>query len=294
MTVKTIALQDIRCMSFNIKNGYDAMEANGWESRKDMVPGMIRMHRADLIGVQEAFYSQIEDMQARLPEYKWVGAGRDDGHKEGEFACIWYLEERLEVLASGSFWLSEEPDTPGSRGWDAACNRVATWARFKDKLTDQSFFHLNTHFDHVGMVAIEESAKLILKRVHEAASDLPIIITGDFNCTSDSSPYRVLTGQQGGEGLPELRLHDAEAKASYHHFGPAFTFQGFDTKSLAAEMFPQYAEKSPQGLEFQSPIDFIFVNDKVAVKTYAILADHRQGTCPSDHFPIIADLAFTS
>lgn len=286
------SLQDLRCMSFNIKNAYDMEGVNGWERRKDMVAGMIRIHRAAIIGIQEAFHTQIQDMEARLPEYKWVGVGRDDGKQEGEYACIFYLADRLELLETGSFWLSEQPDVPGSRGWDAACNRVATWAKFRDKLSEQTFFHLNTHFDHIGMVAIEESAKLILRRVHEAAADLPIVITGDFNCTSDSSPYRVLTGQQIYDDVPDLKLRDAENAAQYHHIGPKFTFHGFDMQTLAAQMFPQIVEKSsPEGLEFDSPIDFIFVSDNVQVKSYAILADHVLGLCPSDHFPIIADIS---
>jgi len=144
---------ELRCMSFNIKNAYDLEGEHAWHHRKDMVAGLVRFHRPDIVGMQEVLYSQLLDLEQALPEYAWAGVGREDGERGGEFACIFYRKKRFKPLNSGSFWLSEQPEVPGSMGWDAACSRIVTWVQFKDKLNSKTFYHFNTHFDHVGAVA---------------------------------------------------------------------------------------------------------------------------------------------
>ncbi|GIO34689.1 MULTISPECIES: endonuclease/exonuclease/phosphatase family protein [Paenibacillus] len=279
---------DLRCMSYNIKNAYDKEGDNVWSSRKELVAGIIRFHRPDLVGMQEVLYSQLEDLQALLPEYGWIGVGREDGDKDGEFSCIFYRTQRLKPLRQNTFWLSEHPEEPGSLGWDAACRRIVTWGEFQDLYTGKTFLHFNTHFDHIGKVAVEQSAHLILERIKKLAIDRPAVLTGDFNVTADSVPYRVLTGQ-GETGAALLR--DASREAAYRHFGPAFTFQGFDSREVAARTFPAFLEpQDNHGIEFESPIDFIFVAGKVQVLTYGSVADHHQGKMPSDHYPVVADI----
>ncbi|GIP30007.1 endonuclease [Paenibacillus sp. J23TS9] len=281
---------DLRCMSYNIKNAYEMEGENGWTSRKEMVAGVIRFHRPDLVGMQEVLYNQLEDLQSLLPEYGWVGAGRDDGDKEGEFSCIFYRKNRLKPLRQDTFWLSEHPEEPGSMGWDAACSRVVTWAEFQDTYTGRTILHFNTHFDHIGQVAVERSAYLILERISELAAGIPAVLTGDFNVTSDSLPYRVLI-QQNEPGAALLR--DASAVADYKHFGPAFTFQGFDSREVAARMFPAFLEQQEKHeIEFENPIDFIFVTEQVQVLSYGSITDHYDGKMPSDHFPVVSDIRF--
>lgn len=279
---------DLRCMSYNIKNAYDREGENVWGSRKELVAGIIRFHRPDLVGMQEVLYEQLEDLQALLPEYGWIGVGREDGDKDGEFSCIFYRKQRLKPLRQDTFWLSERPEEPGSLGWDAACRRIVTWAEFQDGYTGKTFLHLNTHFDHIGKVAVERSAHLIVDRIKELAADRPAVLTGDFNVTSDSVPYRVLTGQ--GQPKPAM-LRDASKEADYRHFGPAFTFQGFDSREVAARMFPKFLQpQAEHGIEFESPIDFIFVAGPVRVLNYGAIADHQNGKMPSDHYPVVADV----
>ncbi|WP_136608328.1 endonuclease/exonuclease/phosphatase family protein [Paenibacillus dokdonensis] len=279
---------DLRCMSYNIKNAYEMEGENGWISRKELVAGVIRFHRPDLVGMQEVLYNQLEDLQSLLPEYGWVGVGRDDGDREGEFSCIFYRKNRLKPLRQDTFWLSEHPEEPGSMGWDAACSRVVTWAEFQDTYTGRSILHFNTHFDHVGQVAVERSAYLILERISELAAGIPAVLTGDFNVTSDSLPYRVLI-QQNEPGTALLR--DTSTVADYKHFGPAFTFQGFDSREVAARMFPAFLEQQEKHeIEFEHPIDFIFVTEQIQVLSYGSITDHYDGKMPSDHFPVVSDI----
>ncbi|MFD1178724.1 endonuclease/exonuclease/phosphatase family protein [Paenibacillus puldeungensis] len=280
---------ELRCMSYNIKNDYDREGENIWSSRRDMVAGVIRFHRADLVGMQEVLFNQLDDLQQRLPEYGWIGTARDDGDKAGEFCCIFYLKKRLTLLEHGQFWLSEEPEKPGKLGWDAGCARIVTWGRFKDTYTGEVFTHFNTHFDHIGVVAVEQSAHLIKRRIREIAKEENALLTGDFNMTSDSEPYRILIRQEEGEHQPLLL--DASIACDYKHFGPEFTFQGFDSAEVAARTFPPYAPSREQhGIEFDSAIDFIFVTSGVHVLNYGVIADHRKGKLPSDHYPIVADV----
>ncbi|WP_152396198.1 endonuclease/exonuclease/phosphatase family protein [Paenibacillus guangzhouensis] len=280
-------LHEMRCMSFNIRNAYGDQDENAWSTRAEMVAGMIRFHRPDIAGLQEVLLNQLEDMERMLPEYGFVGVGRDDGDKKGEFVNVMYRKQRFELLASGSFWLSEQPEQPGSMGWDAACSRVTTWAKFRDRLDGTEFLHMNTHFDHIGVVAVRESAHLLGKRAAGLAGGIPVVLTGDFNCTNTTEPYRILTDVEG-----PVPLRDASAVAAYNHFGPDFTFHGFDRKELAKQMFPREYQAETAGLEADSPIDFIFVSDQVSVQAFGILADHRAGKFPSDHLPIVADIAW--
>ncbi|MCM3700424.1 endonuclease/exonuclease/phosphatase family protein [Paenibacillus macerans] len=280
---------ELRCMSYNIKNDYDLEGENIWSGRRDMVAGIIRFHRPDLVGMQEVLHRQLEDLQERLPEYGWVGSGRDDGEKEGEFCCIFYLKKRLEPLKHGRFWLSEEPEKPGVPGWDAACPRIVTWCVFRDIDTGEVITHLNTHFDHIGKVAVEQSAHLIKNRIREISGEGATVLTGDFNVTRASGAYGILTRQEGGEAVP--LLYDASLTADYKHFGPEFTFQGFDIAEVAARQFPScVSSREGHGIEFDSAIDFIFVTRGVRVRNYGVIADHRQGKLPSDHFPVVADV----
>ncbi|MCG7409666.1 endonuclease/exonuclease/phosphatase family protein [Paenibacillus sp. ACRRX] len=280
---------EMRVMSFNIRNGQsEDYHVNGWGSRAKMVAGLIRFHRPDIAGLQEVLVNQVEDLQELLPEYAFVGVGREDGVRQGEFVSILYLKQRFDALVSGSFWLSEQPDQAGSMGWDAACTRVTTWVKLRDRRTDTEFVHLNTHFDHVGTLAVEQSAYLLRERAAHLAGAYPVIVTGDFNFTSNSTAYPILCGKTGED---DLHLKDAAEAAYYKHFGPSFTFHGFDTDEVAMQLFPEHRkDEQSQGLEFDSPIDFIFVDEQVNVRCYGIIGDHHAGQFPSDHFPIVADI----
>src|SRR5688572_13434609 len=183
----------LRVMTFNVRYDTPSDGANAWPHRRDWVAALVRFHAPDAIGVQEALVHMLTDLDARLPGFARVGVGRADGRAGGEFSAILYRSDRLELLDSGTFWLSPTPEVAGSKGWDTAIERIATWARFRDRRTGCRHLHVNTHFDHIGEEARQESARLIRRRLAALAGGLPVVVTGDLNATPESVPYRVFT-----------------------------------------------------------------------------------------------------
>lgn len=253
----------LRVMTFNIRYNTPSDSADAWPHRKDMAASMIRLHGADVVGLQEALKGQIEDLQDRLPDFAWFGVGRADGKEAGEFSPIFYREDRLDLLDHDTFWLSTTPSEPGSKSWDAAIERIATWGIFRDRATGEEVFVLNTHFDHVGEEARLESARLIVDRLAALAGDRPVVVMGDFNATPGSAPYEAMTA-----GM----LRDAMHASEHPHHGPTSTWTGF------REIVPDRR------------IDYVFVNDGFRVVQHAILSDQWDGRFPSDHLPVLAEL----
>lgn len=269
----------LRVMSFNIRNDNDGDKGlSSWKVRKDKVASVIRFHHTDIVGLQEVLKDQLEYLDSHLSEYDFIGVGRDDGEDAGEFVPIFYRKDRITLEDWGAFWLSETPEVKGSMGWDAACVRVTTWGKFKDRRTNQIFFFFNTHFDHMGQVAMEKSAYLLLDKVEEIAADLPAIIVGDFNNTPDSKAYRILTNSHGNA------LKDSKLVSKNGHYGCEFSFHGFD----ALELLKRVQRGSMDSVS--QLIDFIFIKNEIDVINHAILADNWDGVFPSDHMPVVADL----
>ncbi len=148
----------VRVVSYNIRYNNPGDGEHAWPLRADRVANLLRFYNPDLFGLQEALQGQIDDLVARLPQYAWFGVGRDDGRSAGEGTPIFYRRDRFTLLDQGTFWLSETPEVPGSKSWDAAITRIATWGRFVDRTTGTRFLYLNTHFDHIGQTARERSA----------------------------------------------------------------------------------------------------------------------------------------
>jgi len=262
----------IRTMTFNIRLNVASDSLNAWPHRKDMAASMIRFYQADIIGVQEALIDQVHDLEDRLPEYSWFGIGRDDGLEQGEYMGIFYLKDRFTVLEDSTFWLSETPSVPG-KGWDAACNRIVTWGKFQDLKTNKIFYFFNTHFDHLGKVARVESAKLILNYIQNIAGKTDAVLTGDFNATPDSAPYKILSEKSATNA--GVKLIDTKSVSYYPHHGPNATFNGFDLSSL-----------ENNGRE----IDYIFITDGIKAVRHGTLADTFDGFFPSDHMPVLAEI----
>lgn len=263
------AVRALRVMSFNVRYDEARDGANAWPRRKDMVAGTIAFHRADVAGLQEVLASQLADLRELLPEYAAVGVGRDDGREAGEFNPILFRKDRFRLLGSSTFWLSEDPERPGVKGWDAACARVVTWARLRDLWTGVTFVAFNTHFDHVGERARRESARLILSELPRIAGGAPFVLTGDFNCTREDPAHQALVS--GGERGALLR--DARDLAARPPFGPPASFNGFRAEPAA-------------GL----PIDHIFVGPSVVVARIGILPATWAGRFVSDHNPVLAEI----
>ena len=259
----------LRCCTFNIrlKNDGDDKAGFGWNVRRDRVANYIREKAIDVVGMQEVLHPQLLDLLERLPQYDYVGVGRADGKTRGEYSPIFFLKDKFEVLDKGNFWLSETPDVPGSKGWDAAIERIASYAKLKDKATGKIFMAVNTHFDHVGVMARRESAKLIMKKIQEIVGNRPAVVTGDFNVTEDDEAYVTMT-------TDAFRMNDAYHMTA-NHTGTVYTFQNF------LRISPLECDK----------IDFIFLTPAIRVKHSHIEVQSAENIL-SDHNPHWADLEF--
>lgn len=268
LSLMAMAQQPINIISFNIRLDNPKDAPNDWPNRTEKVTSQILFHEADIIGVQEALHNQVADLEKGLPGYSFTGVGREDGKDKGEYSCIFYNINRLELLASQTFWLSQTPLLPGSKSWDAAITRIVTWAKFRDRHTKQVFFAFNTHFDHIGKVARGESANMLLKAVDSIAGKTPAVITGDFNSKPTDEPIVLIT-----ENTNPLKLTDSRQISASGHYGPHGTFNGFGQKE-----------------ESDHPIDYIFIKGNWKVLQHATLSQTWGGRFSSDHFPVFARL----
>ncbi len=261
---------EIRVMAYNIRYDNPDDGINRWSNRKGRVANLFRFNEPGIIGLQEALYHQLTWLNEQLDEYEWIGVGRTNGKMEGEFAPILYNTERFKLLEDGNFWLSPTPQKP-SKGWDAALPRICTWGRFRERSTDKVFLVFNTHFDHRGKTAREESAKVILQKIGEISEDdTPVMLTGDFNAEPGSKPYSTITN----------KMEDAYHSSKIPHYGPQATYMEEDGGFSVA---------SGKG---GRRIDYIFTNQKVNVVRHGILSTFRDGRFPSDHLPVVADISF--
>ena len=200
---------DLKLISFNIRyNSWNNIDGeNGWPYRKDAVVKMIREERPAAIGLQEALIDQLLYLDSCLPEYRRIGVGRDDGKEAGEFMAIYYDTARLKLTATFTQWLSETPYEP-SLGWDAACRRTVTFARFDDRLSGKEFVYLNTHLDHVGQIARAESAKQIAGSAPMDKS-YPVVLGGDMNSTIEDTIFNSFyaVGLQAAREMTDSTSH---------------------------------------------------------------------------------------
>jgi len=255
----------IRVMSFNIRYNEPRDGVNAWPNRKQKVADVIRFHKADLVGVQEAQIGQLRDLEKLLPGFAWCGVGRTDGKEDGEFSAVIYRRDRFRLLECKTIWLSETPDVAASKGWDAAYPRIVTWAKLRDNYSKKTFFHFNTHFDHVGVKARTESAKMITGRIRAASGGVQSILTGDLNVKEDTEAYKTLQATDSG-------IKDAKYVSKNRHFGGTSTFNAFK------EMQP--------GMK----IDYIFVTPRIIVIEHGVLSDNWDGLWASDHLPVLAEI----
>jgi endonuclease/exonuclease/phosphatase family metal-dependent hydrolase len=261
-----------KVMSFNIRWGGAADPPSVWSKRKDRVIGVIKASDPDVLGVQEAILRQVRFLQNNLEGYVFYGVGRDNGVKAGEMCAIFYKSERFLRVGGGHFWLSEEPDTPGSYGWDARFPRMVTWLKLRDKATRKTMIVANTHWDHHGDEARLNSAKLIREMIPEIAEGDPVVILGDFNCTEDSQPYAELL--VGGEGQSPW-LIDAYRAVHPERQKQEATYHGFRG-----------------GIEGDR-IDWVLHSPGFTTIDAQIDRTHEGLKYPSDHYPVTATLLRT-
>lgn len=260
--------KEMNVASFNIRMDTSQDGDNQWSNRKDLAANVIKFYNVDIFGAQEVLHHQLTDMLERLPGYDYVGVGREDGKTKGEYSPIFYQKDRFNVQKSGNFWLAEDMNAIGKKGWDAACERVATWAIFQDKESGKKFFFLNTHLDHMGKVARHEGASLVLEQVKKLSEGLPVIVTGDFNAAPEDDPIRVLTSTNDARHLTHARTI-APLK-----YGPEWTFHNYG--------------RIPN--EKREWIDYIFVKGNINVLRHGVLTETLNHLYPSDHCPILSTL----
>lgn len=275
--------------SYNMRNanGSDSTAGNGWGRRYPVIAEMVRFYGFDIFGTQECFLHQLQDMKAALPGYDYIGAGRDDGKDKGEHSAIFYRTDKFDLVGKGDFWLSETPDKP-SKGWDAVLPRICSWGHFKCKDTGFEFLFLNLHMDHMGKQARVESALLVQEKIKEFGTELPAILTGDFNVDQTHQSYEALVST----GM----LKDSYEAADFR-YATNGTFNSFNPNSFTT-----------------SRIDHVFVSPAFHVIKYGVLTDTYRSAetepqeadvkdapkeisvkkyvarTPSDHFPVMAEL----
>ncbi|NWF50794.1 MAG: endonuclease/exonuclease/phosphatase family protein [Ignavibacteriaceae bacterium] len=270
LSAESSAQDKLRVMSYNIRyDDKNESNTNSWKNRRELVASVIRFHSPDIIGVQEALLNQLEDLTAMLPDYKWIGVGRDDGNLSGEFSAVLYKHSEFKVLDYKTFWLSQTPDKV-SMGWDAVCKRIITVSKILRINPAKEFYFLNTHLDHVGIEARKNSASFIINLISEL-EDIPLILTGDFNSLKDSDVYHIITNSN--EENNKIKLYDSEDKSVFYKYGSDITYNGFSN-----ELIPG------------NKIDYIFINDKVEVIQHAVIGETFNGKFPSDHMPVVIDV----
>ena len=256
----------LRVMTYNIRYDNPDDAPNNWDNRKNKVANLIQYYRPIFLGTQEALFHQLDYLDKQLSDYHWIGKGREDGKKGGEFSALLYDTREVELAAQSdsTIWLSQTPEKP-SKSWDAALPRILTWGKFQVKKTGQTIYAFNTHFDHIGEKARQESAKIIIATIKKIAGDAPVVLTGDFNITEESIPYQILSSSF---------LKDSYYASKTAPVGPEFTFSGFKVAEISEHR----------------RIDYIFVNPPVTVTHTAIISSFNDGYYPSDHLPVIADI----
>lgn len=258
--------QTLKVMSYNLglDTPYDSV--NQWPKRMDKVVALITKYNPNIIGVQKALHHQLQDLMKKLPDYSYCGVGRDDGKEMGEYSAILFRNSRFGLLHTDTYWLSETPDLPGSKSWDAVITRVYTIGRFYDRETKKEFLMVNTHFDHVGKIARAASSKLIkayLAGMKAGGSTAPVIVSGDFNSEPTEEPYLNMVDER----FKELILFDSRPVAS-----TAGTYCGFKVGGMPCKT-----------------IDFIFHTKEWVARNYQVITDNHGTYYPSDHLPVLVD-----
>jgi endonuclease/exonuclease/phosphatase family metal-dependent hydrolase len=249
---------EVELMTYNIRLDSAGDGEDNWHQRKVELSKYVNSNAPDFLGVQEALPNQMDFLAEHLSDYKYIGVGRDDGKRAGEFSAIFYKKADWEVKDSGTFWLSESPQAP-SLGWDANIKRVCSYGIF-EHASGKTFAVFNTHFDHQGKLARAGSVDLLSERVPVLADNHPFVVMGDFNFSPDDPLYSQVT----------TSFEDSFTPGSTSESG---TFNGFRLNE-----------------KFDRRIDYIFIDkEKVNVASFNIdQPKTKTGRQLSDHFPVMA------
>jgi len=266
---------ELQVMSFNILYGTADNEDNRWQKRRQLVFDVLRKHQPDLVGLQEALNFQLEEICQAIPDYGHLGVGRDDGKTKGEYCAILYRRNRFNVGESGTFWLSDTPEVPGSITWGNACTRICTWARFIEKNPGKACYLFNVHLDHVSQPSREKSAVLLTQRIYSRTHPDAFVVTGDFNSGEENPVILYLKGK--------VKL-GAEKKGEFENPVPMVdTFRVLHSDAVEVGTFNGF-EGNCKG----EKIDYVFAQPGMKALEAQIVYDNDNGRYPSDHFPVTA------
>lgn len=276
------AIDPLRVMSFNIRYGTADDGPNRWDRRREHVMAMLKQRDPDLIGLQECLDFQLEQIKAALPGHAAYALGREkDGG--GEMCAILWRSDRFELIDSGSFGLAPEGKL-GETAWDAALPRICSWVHLHDRLNARSFWLYNAHLDHVGEQARLESAKLLLQRIGESfmanGAEMPVLLTGDFNCTPDSAPMQALLSQ----------LQDCHALGNFTYSSSNERLPMDESASGTFHNWTGEAGRRRIDYVLSSP-DFSLISSELIRDSWRV-GKGRQATLGylSDHFPLMVEL----
>lgn len=286
----------VKLMSFNIRmSAMPEMDGdNAWEKRKKAVVKMIQSEDPDVFGVQEMLPDQQQYLRGELTEYDMVGVGRDDGMNEGECMGIFYKKTRFELLKEGTFWLSETPEVP-SMGWDAACKRTVTYVQLKDRKNGKDFFYFNTHLDHVGLIARQESVKLIVEKIRELVPDTngAYVLGGDMNTPLTQNIFIPLIGERVKSKPSGKKFASAEKQVAriYKDMIPMETENQRTPSLMRSARNTAWERDNNQtytgfGKDKPSQIDHIFTSRQVDNLVFKTVVERYGVPYVSDHYPI--------
>ncbi len=257
-------------MSLNIRYDNPGDAPNAWPDRKAFMLSYLQDEAPDILGLQEALWHQYHYLDSALSGYESIGAGRSDGARAAEMTPVFFRRDRFTVLNSSTFWLSETPAVPGSRGWGAVLPRIVTWVELQENSSGKRFFFFNTHYSHMSDSARLMSSGILLQQVEDIAGDMPFVITGDFNMLPDSRAYDRLT--EGGS--EEALIVDSYTISESEPTGLSYTFNGFRDE------------------EGRGRIDYIFASRGAGVVTHETPSPKQGKLFISDHWPVKATLEF--
>ncbi|MDM5340669.1 endonuclease/exonuclease/phosphatase family protein [Fictibacillus enclensis] len=257
----------IAMMTYNIRvaGPHDTGE-HAWEERRPVMKKVLEKYSPDVLCTQEGTYDQLSGLEEDLPDYRYIGLGREGG-SNGEFMAIFYKNSVYRVVAYDHFWLSETPEVIGSVSWESSCTRMATWVLLEHRGTRESFYVLNTHLDHISEDARRNAAHLLLERAATLSEQAPLVLTGDFNSSPDSQTYGILTENN--------IFKDTWAEAE-------------EKKGAGLGTFIDYTDESGGGEE--NRIDWVLITEHWKVKNAEIVDGRVEGRFASDHSPVFVNL----
>lgn len=253
-----------KIMTFNLRLNVESDGENAWPHRVRAAAEVIQRHAPDIAGVQEALHEMLADLETLLPDYAWVGEGREGGML-GEYTAILYKKDKWSVRDVGHFSLSETPERLGAMSWNTSHPRICTWAHFMSD-TGEEFAVFNTHLDHISEEAKEKGMELIRERMERLREQtgLPVVLMGDFNVRPDHAVIRGLE------------------KAGYRNAYSVLPEGG----SAAGRTFHDFL-----GGEEGEPIDYIFTSADLQPRNVVVDRGQYDGRYPSDHYPVLSEVS---